>query len=92
MSVNSKNVHQIKLNCKVALLNGDNKEPFLLADIFGLYATNNEDPELSLDKIKEKKDFMCDLVPKVNEIIGFVTDQALDQRMALPERLSENKH
>lgn len=92
MSVNSKNVHQVKLNCKVALFSDDNENPFMSVDIYGLYATNNEDPELSLDKIAGKKDFMRDLIPKINEIIGFITEQGLDERMTVPENLIANEN
>lgn len=91
MSVNSKNVHQVKLNCKVTLFSDDHENPFMSVDIYGLYATNNEDPELSLDKITGKREFMRDLVPKINEIIGFITEEGLDQRMTVPESLVTNE-
>lgn len=58
---------------------------------YGIYKTDNQDENLTMDKIENGMELMEDLLPSVNETLSFITKRGLGDSIELPMKLPEKE-
>lgn len=58
---------------------------------YGIYETNNQDENLTLDKIENGMELMEDILPFVNETLSFITKKGLGDSIELPMKFPEQE-
>jgi hypothetical protein len=56
---------------------------------YGIYETDNNDPNLTLVDIDNSTDLLKDIVPELNRVLTFITKEGLGSSLELPENFSE---
>jgi hypothetical protein len=89
--VNQEDKSILKLYCTLSAFNDDTENTFMEIKSYGIYKTDNQDENLTLDKIENGMELMEDLLPSVNETLSFITKRGLGDSIELPMKLPEKE-
>lgn len=58
-------------------------------EYYGVYKTDNKNPELVLKDVENASELLRDILPAVNNVMTFITKEGLGTPLELPEAISE---
>ena len=89
--VNQEDKSILKLYCTLSAFNDGAENTFMEIKSYGIYKTDNQDENLTMDKIENGMELMEDLLPSVNETLSFITKRGLGDSIELPMKLPEKE-
>ncbi|BDQ53393.1 MULTISPECIES: hypothetical protein [Enterococcus] len=89
VEVNKEESKLLKLDAHVELYKDKSEDSFMQLNFYGIYETDNNDPNLTLVDIDNSTDLLKDIVPELNRVLTFITKEGLGSSLELPENFSE---
>ncbi|EGO7897048.1 hypothetical protein HRG69_12460 [Enterococcus faecalis] len=89
IEVNKENSELLRLVARIELYKDKSDDCFMKLEYYGIYKTDNQDPDLVLKDVENASDLLRDILPAVNNVMTVITTEGLGAPIELPEAISE---